>query len=331
MSLKNRMKVKTDLIKAIEDEEKGNSKDDKRTLNYWDLKFGEKMSVLFVPDTEGNIWRKYRRHAAPKGIYGLESVGCSGKSTCPICQKGFDLFKVAKETELKADKDYAKLFMPNEKTFTSVIVLDSPCDINIDEAENDVKIFYLPFAVEKIIRESLVEEQVTTDNITATPFVIKKTKNQGGKPAYDSSYFARDELTDAEFEELDEALNIEQYDFEAMDFLPVAVDDEAAEAWYEALIVKVEEAANKDANKGKAKADKTSVANRLGRGKPSTKDESPAPSDPDDEQDFDEDVPDDHASRDEREAEEQEQEDEEAPARRPTSSGLRDRLRTIRK
>lgn len=260
MSLRNKLTVKKNLAKAIEEEAKSGGGDD-RLLNYFDLKFNEKMTVLFVPDTNGSVWTKYRRHGTPKGVTGLDSVGCSG-SGCPICQVGFDAYEVFKDTNDEKDKEYAKTFWGKDITLASVIVIESPCDINKSKDGNDVKLFALPFAVEKILKEAIVEGQIEEESICITPFVIKKTKNQGGKAAYDSSYFSyREVLDDDELDQLEEELTIELYDYTDLDFIPDVLEDDEAEEWAQTLKNKIA-----DLEKKKASGDgneKESVRNRL--------------------------------------------------------------------
>lgn len=263
MSLRSKLKVKTDLAKQIEKEEESDSGNrDKRFLNYYDLKYGEKMTVLFVPDVNGQAWTTYRRHSAPRGIRGLDAVGCPGASSCAICQKGFDAYEVFKETNDKDDKEYAKKFFARDVAIASVVVIDSPCDINVDENENDVKLFNMPFAIEKILKEAIKEEQIDDDSLVCTPFVIKKTKNQGGQAAYDSSYFQREQLDDDAFEVMENEMNIDLFDYEELDIIPSIPEEDEAEAWAAKLEQKLAaKAESGDDNK------KKSVKDRLNKNK----------------------------------------------------------------
>ena len=49
-----------------------------------------------------------------------------GEERCPICEKGFALFRVAKQSGKESDKALAKLFMRQEKHMINFYVIDDP-------------------------------------------------------------------------------------------------------------------------------------------------------------------------------------------------------------
>lgn len=252
-----KMKLKQNLKKDIETEKNGGNRQDLRFLNYFDLKFDEKMEVLFIPDVNGEFWSKFSKHGPnlkTKGADGKERgvriphencARVSSNEDCAVCQKGFDLYALAKETGDKAYKDSAKVWMPRDYTLVSCIVLESPMDISADAIDNQVKLMYLPYGIENVIKEHIAEGLVSEDELCSTPFIIKKTKNQGGKASYDNSYFARKLVTDDNLAYLED-LTVEQYDYLTLDIVPKNTTSEDMDVW----LATAEEAYEKALNGG---------------------------------------------------------------------------------
>jgi len=275
--------VKKGLKKEIERESNGGR--DTRFLNYFDLKDGEKMKIMFLPDANGNFWAKFHKHGPNLRVPGLEGISCPYKSqrqTCPACQKGFELLNESKEAggestgRGKALKEEAKKWFAKDYTMVQVLVLESPCEIAQSDDGNEVKLMYLPFAVEKIIKNTLTEGILEEDEICQTPFYIKKTMNQGGQASYSDSYFdLRHEITEDDLAYFDD-LKVEQYDYDNLDVIPGDVSTEEVEAW----LVKAEEAVAKknesnDGNKGGGNT-RDRVSDRLGRSKVKEEETQPA-------------------------------------------------------
>lgn len=231
MNFKDKLNLKANLKKQIEEEKQG--KQDLRTLNYYDLKFDEKMTVLFVPDVNGQFWTRFKKHGPNLNIRGFEGINCAHKSSneeCPACQKAFGLLELAKETGNDAYKDEAKRWFAKDYVLTTVVVLESPMEIKADPTGNHVKLFYLPYAVENIITEAIQEGLITEDDLTTTPFIIKKTKNAGGQAEYKNSYFARKSVTDEELAYFD-SVKIDLYNFEDLDVVPKPSSTEEVAEW----------------------------------------------------------------------------------------------------
>lgn len=248
--------LKTNLKKDIENENSGGS-EDKRKLNYYSMKEGEKMRILFVPDENGEFWSKFSLHGPqlkingadgkPRGVRGVNAINCSYKSSaedCPACQKGFDLFAQAKDTGDKSYKEEGKKWMPKDYTLTSCIVLDSPVEVNEDSEGNQVKLFYLPYAVENIIKEAITEGILDEDELCSTPFVIKKTKNSGGWGSYENSYFERKQIDEEELEYLED-MTVNQFDYSTLDVIPQNTTTEELVEWLANAETKYEEALGK--------------------------------------------------------------------------------------
>lgn len=269
--------LKKSLKKEIENEQNGGR--DNRFLNYFDMKSNEKMTILFVPDVNGEFWTKFSKHGPNvttgegknrRGVRGVGSVNCAYKSsgeTCPACQKGFDLLNLSKETGDENFKEEAKKWFSKDYTLVSCIVLESPIDITASDDGNQVKLLYLPHNIEKIIKEAVTEEQVPEDELCSTPFVIKKTTNAGGRPDYSSSFFQRRTIEDGELDFLEDMV-VEQFDYSNLDIVPKATTTEDVEEW----LAKAEEAYEKALNgKGASSTDSTEKKKDVSPGKQSSR------------------------------------------------------------
>lgn len=314
MAFKNKFKVRSDLRDQIEKEAEGSGKRDPRILPYYKLDFGEKMTVLIVPDVHGNLWQSFSKHRPGLKVRSAGEIGCRYKMAgeeCPVCQKGFEIYDQFKESNDPALKEEAKRWFSSDYTVASVIVLDTTLEIPEDEKQNDVKLWYLPHNVEKQIKNMVQEGELDPEDIPITPFVIKKTKNQGGKASYDESFFRRQTLTEDEEGYLEE-LNIEQYDFVELDLVPDIPTEAEAEEWLEKAIEVVEKDRKKP-KKDDESSTKKSVSERLSKRKSQDNDDS---------SDDSEDDQDDKSSKD--------QEDKEDSGSNKRSA-LRDRLASARK
>ena len=326
-ALKNKLKLKSNIKDQIEKEDsKGSSGPDKRFLNYYDLKEGEKMTVLIVPDPNGELWTKFRRHGPNLKTRGVGSIGCRydmAGEDCPVCQKGFSLLDLEKETGDKAYRTEAKKWFARDYTVMNVVVLDSPIDVLEAEDGNQVKLMYVPFAIENLIKEHLKEGIIEEDELCTIPLNIKMTKNAAGYAAYDSSFFARKPVTDEELEAFDD-FKVEPHDLSTLDVIPELPSKEEAEEWVEKAQEKLDAATDKDKSSGgssKSSKTKESAAERLKKRK--VKEEEPEEETQEsNEPDYDDDVP---MDLDEEQEEKQEEE------RKPSRGSVRDRLNRLRK
>lgn len=278
-------KLKQSMKKEIEREKEGGKGNDPRFLNYFDLKFDEKMTVLFVPDVHGTFWRKFKKHGPNLRIMGADKkergirvphVNCayhSSNEDCPVCQKGFELFSLAKETGDKSYKEEGKRWMARDYTLVSCIVLESPMEITATEDGNQVKLLYLPYGIENVIKEAINEDLVAEEDLCSTPFVIKKTKNQGGKASYDNSYFQRKVIDDDALAYLEDMV-VEQFDYDELDVVPENTTTEDMEKWLAEAEAAYEKALNAKSRAGNGDEDdkeppkQTSRLANIGKRKP---------------------------------------------------------------
>jgi len=262
MSILNKFKLRQDIKQKLDQEEEqrsGGRKKDTRIVPYYDLKFGEKIKVLIVPDENGNLWRKYSTHGPNLKLRGIEAVGCrrnNDKEDCPICQRGFDLLEESKQTGITELKDEAKRWFPKETTVMSVLVLESPIEIPISDDQNEVKLMYVPYAIESLIKNAMAEGQIDTDTILTTPLWIKKAIKKGTKdtPDYTSSYFDyRAQVSDDELSAFDDSV-VEPFNYDELDLIPVSPSYEEAEDWVADAMEKDEK--QKQRSSGSSKAGK---------------------------------------------------------------------------
>lgn len=255
MSIGLKLKLKSNLKKQIEEESQKSGGNDARFLNYWDLKDGEKVKVLFVPDVAGELWAKFKKHGPGLKTRGTGAIRCAYESAgedCPACQKGFEFLDLAKETEDKSYKDEAKKWFAREYTLMSCIVLESPFEVSEATDHNQVKLIYVPYAIEKLIKEAVTEGQLDEDELCHTPFFIKKTTNQGGYADYSSSYFARKQVADDELAFFDDQV-VEQFDYKTLDVIPPVTTTEEVSEWLEKAEEAVAKAAKDDSGSSRSK------------------------------------------------------------------------------
>jgi hypothetical protein len=330
-----KMKLKGNLRDQIENESK-KGKNDTRLLNYYDLKEGEKMKVLLVPDVNGELWAKFKKHGPNLRLPGAGSINCAYTSSgdnCPACQKGFDLLNLAKETGNEEYKKEAKRWFARDYTLVSCIVLESPMEIQESPDHNQIKLMYLPYKIETMIKEAVTEGQVEQEEIPFTPLVIKKTKNPGGYASYDHSFFDRKMVDDDDLEYLEDMV-VEQFDYNDLDLIPAASTTAKVEEWLEKAEEVDAKAQNGESSGGSSEGStgdsapkaKSSVADRLKSKKKPVEDNVKYDPDEDLPESFDEPA---EEAQEEPEEEEEQQEEESKPS--AGSSALRDRLKKMRR
>ena len=227
------LNLKKDIKSSVENE--GSKKKDTRFLNYFDLPHEGKMSVLIVPDNQGELWTKFKLHGKGKDLKGVNPIRCAYESSgedCPACQNGFDHYNKFKDTGDKEEEKIAKQWFGRDYTIMSVIVLDSPIDVQESPDGNQVKLMYVPYAIEQKVKEAIIEGQIDQEKIPFTPFVIKKSKNAGGYASYEKSYFAREEIGEEDLNFLDD-FKVEQFDYSELDVVPKATTTDQIIEWVE--------------------------------------------------------------------------------------------------
>lgn len=238
--LKSKLKIKDGLKKKIQEE--ANSGKDTRFLNYFDLKDGEKMHILFVPDVNKELWTKYKLHGPNLKVNGVRNIRCSDEARqieCPACQYGYSLLNEGKEDENDYEeyKEEAKRWFSRELHIAQCIVLESPFEVQASPDGNQVKLMHLPFAVKSIIEESVIEGLVDEDKVATTPFVLKNKKT-GTNNGYKTSYYMRNEVEDKDLEYFDD-LMVEPYDFESLDCIPENVSESDVQVWLDKAMTTV--------------------------------------------------------------------------------------------
>lgn len=245
MALNLKTKLKNNLKNKLENE--GGNKKDTRFLNYYDLKEGEKMKVLILPDTNGELWSKFKLHGPNLKLPKAGKVNCAYTSSgddCPACKVGFEYLNLEKETGDKAYREEAKRWFGKDYTVMSVLVLEAPFDVDESPDGNMVKLMYVPYAIENKIKEAIVEGQIEEDELTSVPFYIKKTKNSGGWAEYVNSYFDRKPVTDEELSFFED-FKVEQFDYTNLDVIPAATTTSEVQEWLDKAM-KLDEANNSD-------------------------------------------------------------------------------------
>lgn len=245
MSLSKHSFKKQMLERSIERDSKGSaSKDKPEVLPYYKLDFNEKMEVAFIPYEDGDLFKHFKRHGGNLGVSGVGSVDCiwhSRGESCPACAKGYTYVENGKGTPM------SKKWMAKDTFVAQVVVLSAPFDIEPLEDGNEVRLFYMPFAVKEKIIEAFQEGII--EDPTQHTFVIKKTKSAGGEASYQNSYFIQQPISDdviAAFE----GAKVEVLDLEALEVAPKYVTAPEIEDW----IVKVEAAMSGGDSAGRSQA-----------------------------------------------------------------------------
>lgn len=189
------MNIDTDKLrkKLEKNREKGSGgKADPRFLNYYDLDFGQEIVVRLLPDGDdsGDLFKEYAVHGPNLRNPNVERISCAYSSNgekCPACGYSYGFHQ-------NGDKEAAKQWRTKENTIAQCVVINSPIELNEAEDGNPVKLMYLPWGMKESIVDAILNG--TIDDPTAVNFVIKKTKNQGGRASYDKSFFKINDTTD---------------------------------------------------------------------------------------------------------------------------------------
>ena len=339
MSLREKLKMKVSLRQQIEAEKSAGGGKDLRYLNFYDLKNEQKMSVLIVPDANGALWSKYKLHGpnlkvAGKYIKGVGSISCAYHSSgvdCPACQQGFDYLNLEKETGDKAYREEAKRWIGRDTTIISVLVLESPIEIDESSDKNQVKLMRLPFKVEQMIQNHIAEGIIPEDELYSTPLVIKKTETKGGQASYETSYFERKTVGDDVLDAFDGEV-VDLYDYGTLDAIPKATTTAEVAEWLDAAKVLYDKAigATPDDEQQKpatSETTKQSVQERLAAGRAKAEESVPQKDDA---------APDEVEEESNEKEEAHTAEEEETPAETPAetknaTSDLRDRLARLKR
>lgn len=223
--LKKQLMEKT-LQRATERGE-GRRKENPKVLPYYKLDFDERMDIMFVPYEDGELFKHFKKHGPNMKNAAVGTIDCiyhSRGESCPACAKGFSYVVDGKGTP------ESRAWMAKDYYVAQCVVVDSPFDIEPLEDGNQVRIFYMPFAVMEKIRESYAEGII--EDPTEHVFVIKKSKSKGGDASYANSYFrpepASDEIFDAFADEV-----VEVHDLLEEGIEPEEVTLEEVEEWVE--------------------------------------------------------------------------------------------------
>lgn len=240
-SLLKKLKSTNNLLKQVKEANK--PKTDMRFLNYYDLKDGEQLKILFLPDENGKKDLKYELHGPnltikdakgfSKRVAGVPNIGTLPfASDSPVMQKGFDLLELEKQTGESHYKEEAKKWFPREYHMCSVLVLESPFEVNQADDGNDVKLLNMPWGVARLIDSLILQGEIVEEELYTTPFLLTNVK-RGQNNNYDTSRFARQPLTDEEFIALEKTMKIDLFNYETIDLLPKTPTVEELEEWLE--------------------------------------------------------------------------------------------------
>jgi hypothetical protein len=240
MSILTKLKAKKSLVAQVKDAQREN-KQDTRMVPYYDLKDGEKMRVLILPDVNGELWCKFAKHGPNltytkdgkrQAVRGAGSIGTlPNNSESPIMQHGYDLLAQAESTGDKYYKEEAKKWFAKNYTYVSCLVLESPIEVKPNPDGGEVKLLALPYSIEKMIINEISEGNLAEDDFFRTPLIIKKGKNDGGFASYEDSFFARKTLTDEELGHIEEDFKIELYDYSNLDIVPATPTVAEQQEW----------------------------------------------------------------------------------------------------
>jgi hypothetical protein len=220
-----------------DEESKKKKGGDKRFLNYFDLGYGQKMTIRLLPDggDSGEYYLKYSTHGPNLKTRGVEGIQCpydANGDDCPACGYSYDFYN-------DGNKEEAGKWRRKETFVGQCLVIDSPIEINETDDGNPVKLMYIPWGMLEQINEAVMEQQV--DEPMDVDFVIKKTKNSGGFASYDKSYFMK-EVEPLDDEILDAFDSGEMNLFDLSKELPAPATTEDVEEWLEKTIETVTKA-----------------------------------------------------------------------------------------
>lgn len=236
------LKLKTSLKANIQQEEKtsGASKKDPRFLNYFEMKEGQRMEVLFLPCASGEgSWVTDHVHGPratvkKQRIKGITPLSCNRMmrgETCIVCDEMFDHYT-------QGDKEAGNRLQITERTTAQVLVLASDIEVQYPEDGNIVKLFNVPQSIVQKVKQAIMEEQVDEDELYLTPFVIKVTKN-GDYNQYDTSFFKRNNVKEDEFEALIDGKVVNQFDFSTGEFNTAEASAEDQQTWLSDVTQKI--------------------------------------------------------------------------------------------
>ena len=334
--LLKRLKMKTSVREQIEREERPAKRPtDLRVLNYHDMKDGERMELLFLPWEDGTFWKEYKVHGPnisdSKGRYisGVKNVGCTHEigQKCPGCQMGYDFLDLRKST---GDEQYlveAKKWFGKDYRLMQCIVLNSPVEVNQDPDGNRVKLVSMPYGAFKTVRSGIVDGVIDEEEISTTPFILKKEHPEGKKFAsYDGSYWARKPIDPSELADIpDEEIRFFEYEELRGNYLPELPTIEAVQKWVDETEVLVMKANNMEGSEqDDEEEERPRREARPVRQEAPARKEAPEPEQPD----YDEDIPEEWERK-----EPAKQEEAEEPVSKPSSGGesVRDRLARLRR
>jgi len=237
MSRLTKTELKTELLKdkLAKEEEKRGGKSDSRMLPFWNLTPREQIKMVIVPDEKQNLFVKYRTHGGK--LSGVKSINCAYESSgesCPACQLSFQYYN-------EGDKDEAAKWRSKETFISQCIPIESDIEIPENEDGNLVKLMYLPWAVKEKLTEAIMSGEI--DDPSDHVFVLRASKNQGGRNSYENSYFLHKPLEDEvpkEFFEAADAGLIQPYDLEAE--LPAPTTTHDVQTWLDGALETVENA-----------------------------------------------------------------------------------------
>lgn len=222
--------LRSKFLKDREEQEAG-SGNDSRVLNYFDLDYGQQIEVLLVADEAGELFYEYSSHNAPRGtnVKGSNCSYTSSREPCCVCEYGWDIYTRT------SDQDLSGKWRRKNHILGQVLPLNMPKGFSVPESEdgNLVKLFYMPWGIKELIVDSLINQ--TISDPTEHVLVIKKTKNQGGKPAYNKSYFKVEKVVlDPVYEEAYANGLIKPYNLKAE--LPAPTTSQDMETWLRAAL-----------------------------------------------------------------------------------------------
>lgn len=316
------LKLKTSLKSAIQKEEATNNapKNDPRWLPYYNLDAGQKITVLFLPCKTGeHLWATNNVHGPRfrdrdgKRVWGVPKLSCSrlaGDGECVVCNKMFDAYREG------AKDDGNRLQVTTTHTM-QVLVLESDIEIPVNEDGNAVKLFNVPSAVIEMVKQSILEEQLSEEDVLTTPYVIRMSKN-GKNNSYDTSYFQRKTLSDEEYEEeLSKFDVIEQYDLGSSELTYNSPNTAEQEKWLEDAMSKLDGGSDTNSRGGRESSSERNTGGS-GRSSYTRREETP---------EYDEDVPHEtHGSYDKEDDYDEPQQESEERSPRNRISDLRARL-----
>lgn len=235
-------------------------KEDPRILNYFDMDFGGKMKVLFLPSKNGEFFRRVHTHGKRTDLQNvrLEHYQCPRQmlqEECSICNNMFDLYREAKNYEKSNPKMYTELrqlagrMQTTEMFMIQCIVLESPVEMRQTDDGNEVRVLFAPRAIREEIEKNLNSGEINEETFSLYPFIIHKQKRDNSTYAeYSSSLFSRNQVTDQELSYFQpvydaagnvvEESKVEPYDFDELhdmvaDMLP---NMETGEEWCKSLV-----------------------------------------------------------------------------------------------